>query len=137
MRFNLAGLVSAALVLACSSNPGAAGTSPAPGTAPASGDAAAVDFSGDWEFSATVRDSVIEGTARIWRTAEGYAGSIQRPGSGSVSLRSFQATASRFVMTSESYGELYTFEGQLNTRTTIVGTLRTRIGFGRLVMRRR
>jgi hypothetical protein len=135
----LAPALVAALALACASgSPGAGASAPSPAAAAtAQTTAGVVDFAGDWEFTAQMRDATVTGDWRLTRTDAGYTGVVASSLGRTSPIRSFSSRGRSFTLTFEVDGEPYTITGTAETPQTANGSLSFRGGMGRLQARRR
>ncbi len=128
-------LAAAALVI-CSGVARAQESQPAPPPPAANRDS--VDFTGDWDWSAQLRDGTINGAWRLTRNESGrYTGVVMRENANSSPIRSFTVRRRSFTMTVDFDSELYTFQGSLEGTRAVNGTLSFRGGMGRLRAERR
>ena len=125
---------------------------PAPAPAPPNPapSAPAVDsnmlYVGDWDFTAELRDSTVEGAWRI-NYANGrftgvvalasitpHSGASVRPGlpPSPISSMSVRDHYRNFTLTAYFNNESYVFSGHLDNPRTVTGTLSIRGGIGRL-----
>jgi hypothetical protein len=105
---------------------------PTPAAAPAPPAAPAVDSNllwvGDWDYTAQLRDSTIEGVWRINYTNGRFSGIAQRSGKPPAPISSISVRDHYRNITLTAYfdGESYTFSGHLDNPRTITGMLTTR-----------
>jgi hypothetical protein len=129
---------------------------PAPAPAAAAPAAPAVDsnllWTGDWDFSAQMRDSTYDGVWRINYANGQFTGTVAlvqataNTSGGSMRIGLPPAPVStmtvrdhfrNFQLTVFFNGESFTFSGHLDNPTRITGSLSTRGGIGRLRAQKR
>jgi len=134
-------VTAAATLAACASGSSGGASAPAPATSAASAAAptaaTAPDFTGDWEFTAQMRDNTVSGSWRLTRTDAGYTGILASSLGPSAQIRSFTSRGRSFTLTFEVGNETYAITGVQETQQTIHGTLNFRGGIGRLQASRR
>jgi len=134
--------VATAAACASGSQGGQSAATPAAPAAPAASAAAATaalapDFTGDWDFTAQMRDNSVSGTWRLSRTDAGYTGVVASSLGSNVPIRSFSSRGRSFTLTFDIGNDNYSITGTAETPQTINGTLSFRGGMGRLQARRR
>ena len=115
-------------------------TNPAPAAAPAPAPPAApaVDSNGlwvgEWEYSAQLRDSTIDGLWRINYANGRFTGVVMIPGMppSPISSMSVRDHFRNFSLTAYFNNDAFTFSGHLDNPRNVTGTLSIRGGIGRL-----
>lgn len=128
-----------ATATACASGSSGGGAAPAAPAASTTGRTVAggVDFSGDWDFTAQMRDNTVTGSWRLTRTDAGWTGVVASNLGSPSPIRSFSVRGRAFTLTFEVNNESYTITGVAETAQTANGNLSFRGGMGRLQARRR
>lgn len=133
-------LTAALTAAACASGSSGGASAPAPAAPAASTSgravAGAVDFTGDWDFTAQMRDASVTGSWRLSLTDAGYTG-VVASSLGNSPIRSFTPRGRSFTLTFEVNNEPYTITGVAETPQLINGSLSFRGGMGRLQARKR
>jgi len=126
---------------ACASRSSGGASAPAPASPAASATgrtvAGAVDFSGDWDFTAQMGDNTVTGSWRLTHTDAGWTGVVASSLGSAAPIRSFSPRGRSFTLTFEVNSEPYTITGVAETAQTANGNLSFRGGMGRLQARKR
>jgi len=117
----------------------AAAQEPVPAPAPAPAVDSNTAFIGDWDYTANVNDSQIEGAWRLNYANGRFTGSLVVPNNPPVPVSSVSVSNHfrNISITVYVNGEAYVFAGRLDNPQNINGTLTTRGGVGRMRARRR
>ena len=94
-------------------------------------------FTGDWDWTANLRDSTVSGAWRVNYANGRFTGVVTRPGMAPQPIKSFTVRGRTFTLTADWNGDMYTFQGTLENPRNASGTFTTRGSLGRLRIQKR